>query len=187
MLKIGLNAQPITTGSPFPLYCSKRGNNFIIWCPTINKKYLSNMKYKSCNNSHDDVIIWKHFPSYWTFVREFNCSRWIPQWRAALVVSLICVWMNGWVNNREAGDLRRYRVHYDVTVMATYAPTQVINSVSSLHSVTLVTQFQGTQGVPWQMSYRKVWSFKCMKLVVTAPAHVLILWRFSVFWTHSTL
>ena len=23
----------------------------------------------------------------------------------------------GWVNNREAGDLRRYRAHYDVTVM----------------------------------------------------------------------
>ena len=28
-------------------------------------------------------------------------------------VSLICVWINGWVNNREAGDLRRYRGHYD--------------------------------------------------------------------------
>ena len=26
-------------------------------------------------------------------------------------------WINGWVNNREAGDLRRYRVHYVVTVM----------------------------------------------------------------------
>ena len=23
----------------------------------------------------------------------------------------------GWVNNYEAGDLRRYRAHYDVTVM----------------------------------------------------------------------
>ena len=23
---------------------------------------------------------------------------------------------NGWVNNREAGDLRRYRAHYDVIV-----------------------------------------------------------------------
>ena len=33
-------------------------------------------------------------------------------------VPLICVWINGWVNNREAGDLRRYRAHYDVTVMA---------------------------------------------------------------------
>ena len=31
--------------------------------------------------------------------------------------SLICVWINGWVNNRVAGDLRRHRGHYDVSVM----------------------------------------------------------------------
>ena len=31
--------------------------------------------------------------------------------------SLICVCINDWVNNREAGDLRRYRGHYDVIVM----------------------------------------------------------------------
>ena len=39
------------------------------------------------------------------------------QWRGALMFSLICVWINGWVNNHEAGDLRRYRGHYDVVVM----------------------------------------------------------------------
>ena len=39
------------------------------------------------------------------------------QWRGALMFSLIRVWINDWVNNREAGDLRRYRAHYDVTVM----------------------------------------------------------------------
>ena len=43
------------------------------------------------------------------------------QWRGALMFSLICVWINGWVNNREAGDLRRYRAHYDVTAMDTTA------------------------------------------------------------------
>ena len=32
-------------------------------------------------------------------------------------VSLICAWINGSVNNREAGDLRHHRTHYDVTVM----------------------------------------------------------------------
>ena len=31
--------------------------------------------------------------------------------------SLICTWINGWVNNREAGDLTRFRAHYDVRVM----------------------------------------------------------------------
>ena len=33
-------------------------------------------------------------------------------WRGALMISLICVWLNGWVNNHEAG-----RAHYGVTVM----------------------------------------------------------------------
>ena len=31
--------------------------------------------------------------------------------------SLICAWINGWVNDCEAGDLRRHRAHYGVTVM----------------------------------------------------------------------
>ena len=39
------------------------------------------------------------------------------QWRGALMFSLICLWINDWVNNREAGDLRCYHAHYDVTVM----------------------------------------------------------------------
>ena len=39
------------------------------------------------------------------------------QWRGALMFSLICARINDWVNNREAGDLRRHRGHYDVNVM----------------------------------------------------------------------
>ena len=41
------------------------------------------------------------------------------QWRGALMFSLIYAWINDWVNNREAGDLRRQRGHYDVIVMVT--------------------------------------------------------------------
>ena len=70
---------------------------------------------------HDDVIKWKHFPRYWPFVRRIHRSPVNSphkgQWREALIFSLICVWINGWVNNREAGDLRRYHTHYDITVM----------------------------------------------------------------------
>ena len=70
---------------------------------------------------HDDVIKWKHFPRYWPFVRGIHRSPVNSphkgQWRGALVLSLICVWINGWVNNRDAGDLSRYRAHYDVIVM----------------------------------------------------------------------
>ena len=72
-------------------------------------------------NLHDDVIKWKHFPRNWPFVRGIHRSPVNSphkgQWRGALVFSLVCVRINGWVNNREAGDLRRYRTHYDVTVM----------------------------------------------------------------------
>ena len=39
------------------------------------------------------------------------------QWRGALMFSLICDWINGWVNSREACDLRRHHAHYDVTMM----------------------------------------------------------------------
>ena len=71
--------------------------------------------------NHDDVIKWKHFPRYWPFVREIHRSPVnFPhkgQWRGALMSALICVRINGWVNNREAGDLRRYRAHFDVIVM----------------------------------------------------------------------
>ena len=42
------------------------------------------------------------------------------QWRGALMFSLICARINGWANTREAGDLRRHRAHYDVTVMPWY-------------------------------------------------------------------
>ena len=62
---------------------------------------------------YDDVNKCKHFPPYWPFVRGIHRSPMNSphkdQWRGAAMFSLICVWINGWVNNREAGDLRRYR------------------------------------------------------------------------------
>ena len=70
--------------------------------------------------THDDVIQWKHFPRYWPFVRGIHRSPANSphkgQWREALMFSLICARINGWVKNREAGDLRRHRAHCDVTV-----------------------------------------------------------------------
>ena len=39
------------------------------------------------------------------------------QWRGALMFSLICARINGWVNTGEAGDLRSHRAYYDVIVM----------------------------------------------------------------------
>ena len=70
---------------------------------------------------HRDVIKWKQFPRYWPFVwgihRSPVNSPHKGQWLGAFMFSLICAWINSWVNNREAGDLRRHRAHYDVIVM----------------------------------------------------------------------
>ena len=79
---------------------------------------------------HDDVIKWKHFPRYWPFVRGKHRSPVNSphkgQWRGALMLSLICDWINGWVNNREAGNLRHHRAHYDVIVMKTWLVAYIV-------------------------------------------------------------
>ena len=67
---------------------------------------------------HDHVIKWKYFPRTGHLCGEFTGPH-KGQWRGALMSSLICVGINGWVNNRETGDLRRYRVYYGAIVMVT--------------------------------------------------------------------
>ena len=75
----------------------------------------------SCYLPHDDVIKRKHFPRYSPFVQGIHRSPVNSphkgQWRGTLMFSLISTWINDWVNNGEAGDLRRYRAHYDVAVI----------------------------------------------------------------------
>ena len=75
--------------------------------------------------NHDNVIKWKHFPRYWPFVQGIHRapvnSPHKGQWRGTLMFSLICPWMNDWVNNREADDLRRHLAHHDVIVMCWFS------------------------------------------------------------------
>ena len=76
-----------------------------------------------------ETLWWRHqmkyFPCYWPFVLGIHRSPVnFPhkgQWRGDLKFSLISAWMNDWVNNREACDLRYHGAHYDVIVMATLA------------------------------------------------------------------
>ena len=81
-------------------------------------------------NRDDDVIKYKHFQRYWPFVlgihRSALNSPHKRQWRGTLIFSLICVWINGWVNNREAADLRRHRAHYDVNIMEALCTLEII-------------------------------------------------------------
>ena len=94
--------------------CKQRDLNvmFILHCPT----WTRTCPLCSC---HVDTV--NHFPRYWPFVRGIHRSPVNSpskgQWRGDFMFSLICVWTYGWVNNRDAGDLRRHRAHYDVAVI----------------------------------------------------------------------
>ena len=85
---------------------------------------------ESWQKAHDDVIKWKHLPHYWSLVREIHRSLVNSphkgQGCGALMSSLISTRMDGWVNNREAGDLRCHRAHYNVTVINYYWPIGVL-------------------------------------------------------------
>ena len=83
---------------------------------------VASIKYWTCQVSydHDDVIKWKHFRDTGPLWGESIGHRLLPhkgQWRGALMFSLICAWTKRFLNNRDAGDLRRNRAHYDVTVI----------------------------------------------------------------------
>ena len=121
---------------------------------------------------HDDVIKWKHFLRNWPFVRGIYRSPVNSphkgQWRGALMFSLICVWINGWVNNREAGDLRRYCAHYDVTVMRAilqYSPITIHtmrriqdNRSNCVISNTLTAiQIDGNKGDNGTWNDKRIW------------------------------
>ena len=97
---------------------------------------------------HDDVIKWKHFSRYWPFVRGIHrCPVNSPhkgQWRGALMFSLICAWINSCVNNREAGVLRRHRIHYDVIVMSCLKGHSNTNC-STYNCTSMMLEFQYTE------------------------------------------
>ena len=80
---------------------------------------LHGFNSKGCNGEHTAIQWWRHQMETFSALLAI-CAGNSPhkgQWRGALMFSLIRVWINGWVNNRESGDLRRYRAHYDVIVM----------------------------------------------------------------------
>ena len=124
--------------------------------------YVTNVTLYNHGLKHDDVIKWKHFPRYWPFVWEIH---WSPvnsllegQSRRALI--FICAWMNGRINNREAGDLRRYRAHYDVTVMVygiVFAHVNSSNWKCKTLAYSNVIRFQQCIFFLWQCMIRYTW------------------------------
>ena len=60
---------------------------------------------------HDDIIKFKYFPHYWHFVTgEFPLQRSVTR-------SFDVFWTNNRVNNRDAGDSRRHRAHYESLIV----------------------------------------------------------------------
>ena len=92
---------------------------------------------------HDDVIKWKHIPRYWPFLRGIHRSPVNSphkgQWRGPLMFTLVCVWINDWVNNREAVDLRCYRTHYDVTLMLCLIYARLFPADTSRNNDVIIT------------------------------------------------
>ena len=134
--QLTLGGEPLVTGDIFaPSQCCHKGV-LAYWCNSVAEQLVKLTTEETWKlrllmrvtlqlpvvSTHDDVIKWKHFPRYWSFVRGVHRSPMNSphkgEWRGALVFSLICAWINGWVNTREAGDLRRYRAHYYVIVMS---------------------------------------------------------------------
>ena len=119
----------------------------------------------------DDVIKWNHFPRYWPFVRGIHRS---PvnyphkgQWRGALMFSLICARINGWVNNHEAGDLRRNRAHYDVIVMRTSFNRQVL--ITQTLSIDLFVWFKPVltlRSIATGICWLALWHVICISGIV---------------------
>ena len=130
---------------------------------------------------HDDVIKWKRFPLYWPLVGLHwspVISRHKGQWRGALILSLICAWIKSWINDRDAGDLRRHPAHYgDVVMMQrSFATTRCVYCTSqkvmpTIHGLSWV-------GAAWFHS-------TCIGEYIIAAGAVKQPWRIWVYRLHD--
>ena len=87
-------------------------------CPQNKMKPHQNVPHSTAIYS---IAWWRHQMETFSALLAI-CAVYSPvpvefQWRRALMFSLICARINGWGNNPDAGDLRLYHDHYDVTVM----------------------------------------------------------------------
>ena len=101
----------------------KNAFNYVVWKmatilsrPQCVNSFASGRCFEKCNLwTHVMYPWWRHQMETFSALLAL-CAGNSPvpvnsphkgQWRGALMFCLICVWTNGWVNNHEAGDLRR--------------------------------------------------------------------------------
>ena len=87
----------------------------------LNGQRRMHMGRRATVETHDDVIKMERFSALLTLCAgnspvtgDFTSQRSVTRSCDAF---FICAWINAWVNNHGAGDLRRHRAHYDVIVM----------------------------------------------------------------------
>ena len=123
-VKIFLNRSIASAGAPCQIYKKRPPNTLNYWLFAPQN---------ICIHNGQNMIWWRHgIDAYRTTV---PLSWWRHQmetfsallaiygpvksphkgpWRRALMFSFICVWINGWVNNRKAGDLSPLWRHRNV-------------------------------------------------------------------------
>ena len=104
------------------------------------------------------------------------------QWCGALMFSLICAWINGWVNNREVGVFRRHRAHCDVTVMSN-AVHPMTNARFYLIVVRLLPSYRITCNICheiWTQLYYTSFMFYCY-----CYHFVYYDYYYSYYWYHN--
>ena len=101
------------------------------------------------------------------------------QWRGALMFSLMCVWINDWVNNREAGDLRRHRGHYDVNVMSLFHTRREYNNALKTMSTSWESVWEGTKTLDHNKIHRGHHIIFYLRNVITGVG-----WKYVIDKTH---
>ena len=91
------------------------------------------LRIRNSKAYYDDVIKWKHFPRYWSFVggihRSPVNSPHKGQWCGPLMFSFIYAQINGRANNSKASDLIRHRAHYDVSLWHHFLTIEVARDI----------------------------------------------------------
>ena len=100
------------------------------------------------------------------------------QWRGALMFSLICAQIVGWVNNGEAGDLGRHGAHNDVIIMI------LIANIYTCYCFHLVLSFALSL---FKFLYITVWDHKpllyshCKQIIIYVRLHEFMWCDVSLF------
>ena len=100
-------------------------------------------------NTHNGVIKWKHFPHYWPFVQGIHQSPVnFPHKVQRHGISMFlwsALWINGWINNHEAGELGCHCPHYDVIIMARRIAGRTAYQCPTQYKITLSHEYQVLQ------------------------------------------